>query len=117
MSDGPAASRHGVRANSSSSKRSPSPGGETAMEIVGVMLLVIIALGALYGALQSFRVVGQASVMVIERFGRFRFLAASGLNLIVPFMDKPRAVYWSGVRSALTTIDLREQLLEFPPQP
>jgi regulator of protease activity HflC (stomatin/prohibitin superfamily) len=55
--------------------------------------------------------------MIIERLGKFHKMAASGLNIIIPFLDKPRSVYWSGVRPGLNTLDLREQLLEFPPQP
>lgn len=83
----------------------------------GVLVFAFIALAVLITALKSFRVVGQASVMIIERLGKFHKMAASGLNIILPFLDKPRSVYWSGVRPGLNTLDLREQLLEFPPQP
>src|SRR5215510_12108030 len=84
---------------------------------IGVLVLAFIALIVLITALKSFHVVGQASVMIIKRLGKFHKLAASGLNIILPFLDKPRSVYWSGVRAGLATLDLREQLLEFPPQP
>ena len=84
---------------------------------IGVLVLAFIALIVLITALKSFRVVGQASVMIIERLGKFHKMAGSGLNIILPFIDKPRSAYWSGVRPSLSTLDLREQLLEFPPQP
>src|SRR5215510_11538981 len=84
---------------------------------IGVLVLAFIALIVLITALKSFRVVGQASVMIIERLGKFHKMAGSGLNIILPFIDKPRSAYWSGVRPGLSTLDLREQLLEFPPQP
>ncbi|HSO75932.1 MAG TPA: SPFH domain-containing protein [Blastocatellia bacterium] len=87
------------------------------MDGIGLVLLGFIALGVLIIALKSFRVVGQASVMIIERLGKFHKLAGSGLNIILPFLDKPRPVYWSGIKPGLSTLDLREQLLEFPPQP
>jgi regulator of protease activity HflC (stomatin/prohibitin superfamily) len=87
------------------------------MEAFGLLVLAFIALAVLITALKSFRVVGQASVMIIERLGKFHKMASSGLNIILPFLDKPRSVYWSGIRPGLTTLDLREQLLEFPPQP
>lgn len=87
------------------------------MDGVGLVVLGFIALGVLIIALKSFRVVGQASVMIIERLGKFHKLAGSGLNIILPFLDKPRPVYWSGIKPGLSTLDLREQLLEFPPQP
>src|SRR3982751_2197372 len=90
---------------------------EIIMEGIGLVVLGLIALSVLITALKSFRVVGQASVMIIERLGKFHKMASSGLNIILPFVDKPRSVYWSGVRAGLSTLDLREQLLEFPPQP
>ena len=84
---------------------------------LGMIFLGVLALVVLIAVLKSFRVVGQASVMIIERLGKFHNVAASGLNLIVPFIDKPRTVYWSGLKPGLSTLDLREQLLDFPPQP
>ena len=84
---------------------------------LSMIFLGVLALVVLIALLKSFRVVGQASVMIIERLGKFHNMAASGLNLIVPFIDKPRTVYWSGLRPGLSTLDLREQLLDFPPQP
>ena len=83
----------------------------------GLLVFAFIALAVLVTALKSFRVVGQASVMIIERLGSFHKMAGNGLNIILPFIDKPRAAYWSGIRPGLSTLDLREQLLEFPPQP
>lgn len=87
------------------------------MDPTGVVVLGVIAFAVFVLVLKSFRVVGQASVMIVERLGRFHKLASSGLNLILPFLDRARPVQWSGVRPSLTTIDLREQLLDFPPQP
>jgi regulator of protease activity HflC (stomatin/prohibitin superfamily) len=83
----------------------------------GLIVLGAIAFAVFVTLFKSFRVVGQASVMIIERLGRFHKLASSGLNIILPFIDKPRAVYWAGIRPGISTLDLREQLLDFPPQP
>ena len=83
----------------------------------GIIFLLVLALMVLIVTFKSFRVVGQASVMIIERLGKFHKMATSGLNIILPFLDKPRSVYWSGVRPGLSSLDLREQLLDFPPQP
>jgi regulator of protease activity HflC (stomatin/prohibitin superfamily) len=76
---------------------------------VAVVLLVLAA--------KTIKIVPQATVMLIERLGRFDKIAASGLNIIVPFLDKPRAVYWTNMRPGQTSIDLREQYLDLPPQP
>src|SRR4030081_3296654 len=76
---------------------------------IGVVLLVIAA--------KTIKIVPQATVMLIERLGRFDKIASSGLNLLVPFLDRPRAVYWTNTRPGITSIDLREQYLDLPPQP
>ncbi|HEY6329379.1 MAG TPA: SPFH domain-containing protein [Blastocatellia bacterium] len=87
------------------------------MDAAGAFFLVLILVVILITAVKSFRVVGQASVMIVERMGRFHKAASSGLNILLPFIDRPRLVSWSGLRPGMSALDLREQLLEFPPQP
>ena len=76
---------------------------------VGIVLLIIAA--------KTIKIVPQATVMLVERLGRFSRVAASGLNILVPFFDKPRGVYWTNTRPGMTSIDLREQYIDLPPQP
>src|SRR3954454_14370133 len=76
---------------------------------VGVVLLVIAA--------KTIKIVPQATVMMVERLGRFSRVAASGLNILIPFLDRPRAVFWTNTRGGVTSIDLREQYIDLPPQP
>src|SRR5215510_12712910 len=76
---------------------------------VGIMMLVV--------AVKTVRIVPQATVLLVERLGSFRKVANNGLNILVPFLDKPRAVYWTNTRPGLTEIDLREQYHELQPQP
>jgi regulator of protease activity HflC (stomatin/prohibitin superfamily) len=76
---------------------------------IAIVLLVIAA--------KTIRIVPQATVMLVERLGRFDKVASSGLNILVPFLDKPRAYYWTNTRPGLTSIDLREQYIDLPPQP
>ena len=71
-----------------------------AVVIVVLVLLVIIVVA------KAIMVVPQAQSAVIERLGRFRTVASPGLTFLVPFLDKVRA-----------RIDLREQVVSFPPQP
>lgn len=92
-----------------------------------IVLSVIVAL--IVGFLAaSVRIIGQAEVMVIERFGRFHRLARSGLNILIPFVERPKSIdvrYFESdpggpqklVQGAATRIDLREQVLNFPSQP
>src|SRR5689334_11903035 len=93
----------------------------------------LIALGvviALAGWLftKVIKVIGQAEVMVIERWGRFNRLGRSGLNILIPWMERPRTIdvrYFEadpgGVKrvtsGSTARIDLREQVLSFPSQP
>jgi regulator of protease activity HflC (stomatin/prohibitin superfamily) len=76
---------------------------------IAIVLLVI--------AVKTIRIVPQATVMLVERLGRFDRPAKEGLNILVPFIDKPRAVFWTNSRPGLTSIDLREQYIDLPPQP
>lgn len=52
---------------------------------IGIVLLVI--------AVKTIRIVPQATVMLVERLGRFDKIASGGLNILIPFLDRPRAVY------------------------
>jgi regulator of protease activity HflC (stomatin/prohibitin superfamily) len=82
-----------------------------------VFLLFVFGVVLLYIAAKTIKIVPQATVMLIERLGRFSRVASSGLNMILPFVDRPRAVYWTNTRPGLTSIDLREQYIDLPPQP
>lgn len=84
---------------------------------VGLLLLLFLGIALLTVAWKTIKIVPQSSVLLIERLGRFHRIAASGLNIIVPFFESPRAVYWSSVRPGTTFIDLREQYIDMPPQP
>ena len=81
------------------------------------VFFVFLAIALLVVAWKTIRIVPQATVMLIERLGSFNRIAASGLNIVIPFIDSPRAVYWTNVRPGLSSIDLREQYLDLPPQP
>ena len=84
---------------------------------LGAVFLVFLGIALLTVAWKTIKIVPQSSVLLIERLGRFHRVANSGLNIIVPFFEAPRAVYWSGTRPGTTFIDLREQFIDMPPQP
>src|SRR5574339_1135030 len=76
----------------------------------------------------SLKIVGQAEVLVVERLGRFHRVARSGLNLLIPFIERPRPIDVryveadpAGIKKitagSSSRIDLREQVLNFPSQP
>jgi regulator of protease activity HflC (stomatin/prohibitin superfamily) len=93
-----------------------------------LIALGLILLLALFVGTQSFKIVGQAEVLVIERLGKFNRLARSGFNVLIPFIERPRGIdvrYFEAdvngikkITSGTTSrIDLREQVLNFPSQP
>ena len=55
---------------------------------------------------RTVKIVPQAQAGVVERLGRYSRTLTPGLTLVVPFVDRIRAM-----------IDLREQVVSFPPQP
>jgi regulator of protease activity HflC (stomatin/prohibitin superfamily) len=85
--------------------------------LFGLFLLGLAGLAALTVAWKTIKIVPQSSVLLIERLGRFSRVAKSGLNIIVPFFEAPRAVYWTNNRPGMVFVDLREQYIDLPPQP
>ena len=83
----------------------------------GAIFLLFLGIALLTVAWKTIKIVPQSSVLLIERLGRFHRVAQSGLNIIVPFFESPRAVYWLNSRPGITSIDLREQFIDLPPQP
>jgi regulator of protease activity HflC (stomatin/prohibitin superfamily) len=69
-----------------------------ALLVIALLLIVVLA--------KSVTIVPQAQAKVIERLGRYSRTLQPGLSILVPFVDRVRA-----------TIDLREQVISFPPQP
>ena len=81
----------------------------------GLIFLIFLGIAFLTIAWRTIKIVPH------ERFSskghRLHRTAQSGLNIIIPFFESPRAVYWTNVRPGLTSIDLREQYIDLPPQP
>ncbi|MFC5944198.1 SPFH domain-containing protein [Micromonospora harpali] len=75
------------------------------MEFVSV-LLIAVALIAMVTLIKAVRIVPQQRQDVVERLGRYKRTLNPGLNLLVPFIDAVR-----------TKVDMREQVVSFPPQP
>ncbi|MCC6745772.1 MAG: SPFH/Band 7/PHB domain protein [Acidobacteria bacterium] len=82
-----------------------------------LVLFLFFAIALLIVAFKTVRIVPQATALIIERLGTFSRLADGGLHILIPFIDRARSVYWTGVRPGLTSIDLREQFTDLPLQP
>jgi regulator of protease activity HflC (stomatin/prohibitin superfamily) len=71
-----------------------------------LIALAVVAFLVLFVLARSVRIIPQARAGVVERLGRYSRTLNAGLTIIVPFVDRVRAM-----------IDLREQVVSFPPQP
>ena len=65
-----------------------------------IVLVVIIVL------VRTVRIVPQQTAQIVERLGGYNKTLTAGIHFLIPFVDKVRA-----------NIDLREQVVTFPPQP
>jgi regulator of protease activity HflC (stomatin/prohibitin superfamily) len=74
--------------------------------MVGLVVVLIVAVIVLLVLARTVRIVPQARARVVERLGRYHRTLNPGLTLIVPFIDRLGRL-----------IDLREQVVSFPPQP
>jgi regulator of protease activity HflC (stomatin/prohibitin superfamily) len=90
---------------------------EPVVGALSIFFFLFLAIVLLVVAAKTIKIVPQATVMLVERLGRFHKVASGGLNVLIPFLDRPRAVYWTNTRPGLTQIDLREQYIDLPPQP
>jgi regulator of protease activity HflC (stomatin/prohibitin superfamily) len=71
-----------------------------------LIVLAVLALVVVVVLAKSVRIVPQASAGIVERLGRYHRTLDAGLALVVPFVDRVKPL-----------LDLREQVVSFPPQP
>jgi regulator of protease activity HflC (stomatin/prohibitin superfamily) len=72
----------------------------------GLVVLLVLAFFVLLVVGRTIRIIPQARASVVERLGRYSRTLEPGLAVVVPFVDRVRPL-----------IDLREQVVSFPPQP
>jgi regulator of protease activity HflC (stomatin/prohibitin superfamily) len=70
--------------------------------VVGVALALVVLLAIA----RTVRIVSQANAGIVERLGRYHRTLDPGLHFLFPFIDHLRPL-----------VDLREQVVAFPPQP
>lgn len=94
---------------------------------MGTLIIVgIIALIAILYVLVGFTIVQQSETRVVERLGKYDRTLQSGINFILPIIDRARPIYSRLERNGLDgvvvvtrlsdRIDLREQVYDFPKQ-
>ena len=71
-----------------------------------LIVVIVLAIVTVIVLARTIRIVPQARAGVVERLGRYQRTLDPGLAIVVPFIDRLRPL-----------IDLREQVVSFPPQP
>jgi regulator of protease activity HflC (stomatin/prohibitin superfamily) len=74
--------------------------------MIAVIVLLAVAGLVLLVLARAVRIIPQARARVVERLGRYHRTLTPGLAIVIPFIDR-----------LLPTIDLREQVVSFDPQP
>ena len=75
------------------------------MPFVSIILLLVAVL-VIVAIFRAVRIVKQSTAIIVERLGRFQAAYGAGMHFLVPFIDRVRNI-----------MDLREQVVSFPPQP
>ncbi|WP_298872965.1 SPFH domain-containing protein [uncultured Microbacterium sp.] len=73
---------------------------------IGWALAAAVAIFVVVVLVRTIRIIPQARAGVVERLGKYHKTLLPGLNLVVPLVDRVRPL-----------IDMREQVVSFPPQP
>jgi regulator of protease activity HflC (stomatin/prohibitin superfamily) len=75
-------------------------------QVVVAVIVIVVVIFVLVVLARSIRIVPQASAGIVERLGAYQKTLDPGLRILVPFIDRLRPL-----------IDMREQVVSFPPQP
>lgn len=74
--------------------------------VLFVLLIAVVAIFVLTILFRAIRIIPQARAGVVERLGKYHKTLTPGLNIVIPLIDRVRPL-----------IDMREQVVSFPPQP
>ena len=71
--------------------------------MIGVLIIIVLLVGLVALTL---RIVPQEHAYVVERLGKFHNVWYAGVHFLIPVIDR-----------VVRNISLKEQVLDFPPQP
>lgn len=91
------------------------------------IIVIVLAVLAIIFIAKGLTIIRQAESMIIERLGRYYKTLPSGINIILPLIDRPREFEWKFIkrdisgqtlvrRQRVKRIDLREAVYDFPEQ-
>ena len=95
--------------------------------MAGIIVLILLIVLLVIILIKGFVIISQGETMVIERLGKYSRTLNSGVNILLPFIEKPREILWrtsamvQGENKITPTkkvskIDLREQVYDYPKQ-
>lgn len=76
------------------------------MSNLSIVAIVVLAILIIWALATNIRIVPQGQAYVIENLGKFKTVWDAGLHLKVPFFER-----------VIKKVSLKEQVLDFPPQP
>ena len=87
------------------------------MEFMSYVLIAIVILVVIF-AKMALVIIPQSETKIIERLGRYYATLNPGINIIIPFIDRAKdiVVLNRGRYAYSNSIDLREQVYDFPSQ-
>jgi len=85
---------------------------------IGVLLALSVIILGVVTLSAGIKVVRQSECMIIEKLGSYTRTLNNGLNFLIPFIDKPRPIFWVDAGGVFLTsrIDLRESVVDIPKQ-
>ena len=75
-------------------------------QVFGIIALAFLVLVILVTIIRSIKIVRQATVIVVERLGKFNRICQAGMHFVIPFFER-----------STQPIFLKERVSDFPPQP
>lgn len=92
-----------------------------------LVVLAVLVVFVFFLLLKGVRIVKQSESVIIERLGKYHQTLTSGFNIIIPVIDAPRQIAWRYTQQGFNgevvsvfkmqdTIDLRENVYDFPKQ-
>ena len=81
-------------------------------------ILIAIIVCVIIFAKMALVIIPQSETKIVERLGRYYATLQPGINMIIPFIDRAKSIVVlnHGRYQYSTTIDLREQVYDFPKQ-
>ncbi|SUB89204.1 FtsH protease regulator HflK [Porphyromonas macacae] len=92
-----------------------------------MIMIIVVAILAIAIVVNGLMIVQQSQTVIIERLGKYYRTLNSGVNVIIPFIDRPRPMKWRYTVAAnngetyarfteVSRIDLRETVYDFARQ-